>query len=121
MTTGIGAASILGADELPAWRRPLHRATAVVALAVVALNLVDAFATLHHVSLGAEEVNPLMRLLLAHGPLPFFVGKHVLACSGVLGIAAHCHVPIARALLKMVLLPVYVAIVAYQLALFVVV
>ena len=87
-------------------------------MTIVMLNLIDAFSTLRHVDWGAEEVNPLMRMLLGGGPLVFLVGKHVLAAGGVIGIAAHCRHAAARRMLQYVLLPVYVAIASYQLSLF---
>jgi hypothetical protein len=101
-----------------ALRRPVHPPIVAVALAVVGLNLVDAFCTLRHVALGAVELNPLMRLLLGISPLAFLVGKHLLAAGGVLGIVAHANHPAARQVLRLVLLPVYVAIGVYQVALF---
>ncbi len=104
--------------EQPFWRRRLDRVTLWTALLIVLLNLIDAFSTLRHVEWGAEEVNPLMRLLLGGGPLVFLAGKHVLAAGGVIGIAAHCRHAAARRMLRYVLLPVYVVIAAYQLTLF---
>ncbi len=92
-----------------------------VALAVIALNLLDAFCTLRHLELGAIEVNPLMRMLLGISPLAFLVGKHLLAAGGVLGIVAQARHQAARQVLRCVLLPVYTAIGVYQLILFAVV
>jgi hypothetical protein len=103
------------------WRRPLAARVALTALAVIALNLLDAFCTLRHVSLGAVELNPLMRALLEEGPLTFLVGKHLLAAAGVIGIVAHARHRAARRMLRCVLLPVYAAIGVYQVALFAVV
>jgi uncharacterized protein DUF5658 len=100
------------------WARPLSRTVVALALVVVGLNLVDAFCTLRHISMGAEEVNPLMRRLLDLGPIAFFVGKHALASAGVLGIVAHCQHLAARRMLTLVLLPIYVAVAGYQLVLF---
>jgi hypothetical protein len=100
------------------WRRPLDRTTVVTAIAVIFLNLIDAFATLHHIDAGAREMNPLMNALVQEGPLAFFWGKHALAAAGVMGIAAQSHHAVARRMLGFVLLPIYVAIATYQLALF---
>jgi hypothetical protein len=100
------------------WRRPLAFPVAVAALAVIVLNLLDAFCTLRHIQLGAVELNPLMRGLLEQGPLPFLVGKHLLAAAGVLGIVAHSRHRAARQMLRLVLLPVYCAIGTYQVLLF---
>lgn len=102
-------------------RRPIPTEIFIVALAVIGLNLLDAFCTLRHLELGAVEVNPIMRMLLGISPLAFVIGKYVLASGGVLGIVAQARHNAARQVLRFVLLPVYVAIGAYQLALFAVV
>ncbi len=105
----------------PFWKRPLPRGIVIVALAIVGLNLLDAFCTLRHLQLGAVELNPLMRELLALGPLEFLIGKHCLAAAGIMGIVAQAGHPAAHRMLRFVLLPVYSAIGAYQLVLFTVV
>jgi hypothetical protein len=102
-------------------RRPIPTGTFIVALAVIGLNLLDAFCTLRHLQLGAVEVNPIMRMLLGISPLAFIVGKYVLASGGVLGIVAQARHSAARQVLRFVLLPVYMAIGVYQIALFAVV
>ena len=111
-------AALVAPRRAAVWQRSVDRTTLLIALAVIALNVVDAFCTLHHISMGAEEVNPIMKFLLDRGDLTFLVGKHVLAAGGVLGIVAHCHHGIARKMLRFVLLPIYVAIVIYQMSLF---
>jgi hypothetical protein len=56
-----------------------------IAQAVLVLNLLDAIFTLVYVTGGdATEANPLMEVLLAHGPLQFVITKHVLVSLGVL-------------------------------------
>lgn len=99
------------------WRRPLSRASSRVALAIVFLNLVDAFGTLRHVAHGAEELNPLMERLMEEGALPFVLGKHVIACAGIVGVLLYSRYRIARWALELGLFPVYLAIAAYQIAL----
>jgi hypothetical protein len=106
------------ARPVPFWRRRLDGVTLYTAMAIVFLNLVDAFSTLRHIEWGAEEVNPLMKFLLGGGPLVFLIGKHVLAAGGVIGIAAHCRHLAARRMLRWVLLPIYLTIAIYQLVLF---
>ena len=103
---------------MPILRRPLAPGILIAALAVIALNLLDAFCTLRHLELGAVEVNPIMRMLLGISPLAFLLGKHVLAAGGVLGIVAQARHRAARHVLRLVLLPVYAAIGIYQIALF---
>jgi hypothetical protein len=102
-------------------RRQIPTGVFIVALAVIALNLLDAFCTLRHLELGAIEVNPIMRFLLGISPLAFIIGKYVLASGGVIGIVAQARHSAARQVLRFVLLPVYAAIGVYQLALFAVV
>ena len=103
-----------------AFVRPVDTRTAMLALGIIALNLVDGFATLRHVSHGAEELNPIMQLLLRHGEQSFLMVKHLLASLGVIGIAMHGHVRAARVALW-ILLPLYMAIAIYQTALFTVI
>jgi hypothetical protein len=97
--------------------RQVERRFVLLALTIIALNLVDAFATLRHLDHGAEEVNPLMRALVAGGPVRFLAVKHALASVGVVGIALH---PRGKpALLALwLLLPLYALIAAYQMILF---
>jgi hypothetical protein len=97
--------------------RPLDSRTTLLVLAILALNLVDGFATLRHLSYGAEELNPFMEALLRQGASRFLVIKHLLASLGVLGIAIHDRVRAARVALW-ILFPLYAVIVAYQAALF---
>jgi hypothetical protein len=112
---------VIRSEKLSIWRRPISRGVVTVALIVIGLNLLDAVCTLRHLSMGAVELNPLMRALLEHGPLAFVVGKHCLAAAGILGIVAHSSHPAAQRMLRFVLLPVYSAIGTYQLVLFAVV
>ena len=111
------AAPGLSARAAAVLQRPVARRTLILALAIVGLNLVDAFATLRHLSHGAEELNPLMGALLRCGPLRFLAVKHALASLGVLGIAIHPHARAARVAMW-VLLPLYLLLAAYQVALF---
>ena len=98
--------------------RPVPATVVYLALLVIGLNLVDAFCTLIHLSHGAVELNPIMRILLGISPIAFLVGKHLLAAGGVLGIAAQSRHPAAQKVLRLVLVPVYAAIGVYQIALF---
>jgi hypothetical protein len=102
---------------VPLLFRSVERRTLYAGLAVLALNLVDAFATLRHLDHGAEELNPLMMVLLRHGTTSFVTVKHALASVGVLGIAAHPRARAARIAMA-VLVPLYVAIALYQVVLF---
>src|SRR5207302_7065204 len=76
--------------------RPIDVHTTTLAIAILFLNLVDGFATLRHLTHGAEELNPLMQLLLSHSAAAFLLVKHLLASLGVIGIAMHGRVRAAR-------------------------
>lgn len=97
--------------------RPLDTRITTLSLAILALNLLDAFATLRHLEHGAQELNPFMLALLHHGAGPFLVVKHLLASAGVIGIALH---PGKRAadIALYILLPLYSLLAIYQIALF---
>lgn len=90
----------------------------MTALAILCLNLLDAFLTLVHVAAGAEEQNPFMAFFLGAGPLTFLVVKYALAGVGLVGILFFDPHRVARLALRWILLPTYLAIVAYQVALF---
>jgi hypothetical protein len=97
--------------------RPLEMRTVCLCLAILALNLIDAFATLRHLEHGAEELNPFMLALLHKGAQPFLVVKHVLASIGVVGIALYpgqraAHIALA------ILFPIYFLLALYQIGLF---
>src|ERR1051325_5739312 len=97
--------------------RPLDSRIALACVAILGLNLLDAFATLRHLEHGAEELNPFMQILLHHGARSFLVVKHVLASAGVLGIAMY---PERRAaqVAMWILFPVYLLLGIYQIGLF---
>jgi hypothetical protein len=97
--------------------RPLDNRTALLCLAILALNLLDAFATLRHLEHGAQELNPFMLALLHRGAGHFLVVKHMLASAGVIGIALH---PGRRAadIALFILVPLYSLLAVYQIALF---
>ncbi len=97
--------------------RAIDRKTVALGLAIIGLNLVDAFSTLRHLDHGAEELNPLMQLALARGPMSFFGLKQLLASVGVIGIVAHPEVHAARVAL-LILIPIYALLALYQLVLF---
>jgi hypothetical protein len=97
--------------------RPLDRRTTFLCLAILALNLLDAFATLRHLEHGATELNPFMAALLHKGAGHFLVVKHLLASAGVLGIALHPGRRSAKIALY-TLFPLYTLLAVYQIALF---
>lgn len=97
--------------------RPLDNRTTLLCLAILALNLLDAFATLRHLEHGAQELNPFMSALLHQGAGHFLIVKHLLASAGIVGIALHPGRRAAAAALY-VLFPLYTLLAFYQIALF---
>src|SRR5262249_45981179 len=97
--------------------RPLDSRTVLFCVAILLLNMVDAFSTLRHLEHVAEELNPFMVVLLHRGALSFLVVKHLLASLGVVGIALH---PARRTanLALYFLVSLYSLLALYQLALF---
>ena len=98
-------------------RRPVPPAIAFISIAVLALNLVDVGFTLHHLELGAIELNPLMRELLERSPLHFVLGKHLMVGTGIVAVAGHCSFWLAAAALRLVVLPAYGLTAIYQVTL----
>ena len=97
--------------------RPIERHIAILGMAILLLNLVDAFATLRHLEHGAEELNPFMGALLKRGAREFLLVKHALASLGVMGIALYPTQRAAHYALA-VLVPVYGLLAVYQICLF---
>jgi hypothetical protein len=89
----------------------------LVALAIIGLNLFDVVLTLRHLEAGAVEINPLMQQLLERGSFAFAAGKHFLVGAGVLALTTQCHHNAAACALRFVLLPAYIALALYQVAL----
>src|SRR5438046_8887758 len=100
-----------------ALRRPLDTRLALFCVAILMLNLLDAFATLRHLEHGAQELNPFMQALLHRGANHFLIVKHVLASLGVIGIAMHPGKRAAEVALS-ILFPLYSALAVYQVTLF---
>jgi Domain of unknown function (DUF5658) len=97
--------------------RPLDLRISILCLAILFLNLVDAFATLRHLEHGAEELNPFMSALLHRGAADFMVVKHGLASIGVVGIALYPRQRAAQVALA-ILFPIYFLLALYQIGLF---
>jgi hypothetical protein len=98
------------------WQK-LPRSLVFAALAILTLNFFDMLLTMRHLSLGAVELNPLMRGLLEHSPFAFAAGKHFLVGAGVLALTTQCHHTTAAAALRFVALPAYVFLALYQVVL----
>ena len=103
-------------EVVPIWWRPIRTRRAWLGIGIIILNLFDALGTLWNLSRGAEELNPLMSMLLSVGPYEFVMVKHLLASVGVVGILAHPGARASRVALW-ILFPLYACIALYQVAL----
>jgi hypothetical protein len=83
-------------------------------IAVVLFILFDSFSTLHIISKGGGEANPLMAMLLGLGAGWFVAIKIISALWAFILLAVHRFFPVAR-LLSAVLLAAYGMIVIYHL------
>lgn len=99
------------------WRQPISTGVVAAVIIFMALNLTDAFITLYTTSLDVgEEMNPLMKILLAQGSFSFLIVKYFMVAIAVIGIAGHCRQHReARWALFYLLLPVYLILAMYQL------
>ncbi len=99
-------------------RQPISAGVAVGVILFALVNLADVFSTLYATSFGAEELNPLMDIVLAQGPFSFLTTKYLLGVLGVILIGSYCRQHrTARVALFYVLLPTYLVVVAYNLIL----
>jgi len=89
----------------------------ILALAILALNILDAFFTLSWVERGGSEGNPFMREVLDLGPGAFLFQKCVLAGFWLVVLTVHKNFRLARAGLYS-LLAIYVLLLLYHLLLF---
>ena len=65
-------------------------------LLIILLCVLDAHFTMFHLDRGAEEINPLMNLLIKHGFLYFFIVKYLLTVLGVFIFCIYQSVPLMR-------------------------
>lgn len=61
----------------------MDKRKAFLYLAIFILNLIDGIFTYYFISLGVEELNPLMRILLNNSVFSFFVIKILLVSLGL--------------------------------------
>ncbi len=54
-----------------------------IIIGIILLSVTDALLTLHLISRGADEVNPIMEHFLRYGPLPFLSAKYLLTTASV--------------------------------------
>ena len=75
----------------------------IALLLVVLLSVLDGYFTIFHVDRGAEEINPLMNLVLGCGDCWFFIVKYLLTVIGVLVFCIYQNLLVVRAVLAFVL------------------
>lgn len=85
-------------------------------IGIILLITADSLSTLHIISQGGSEANPLMRWFLERGTLHFLAAKLGTGLLGFLMLAVHRFFPIARSLVALLLLT-YGALVLYHIAL----
>jgi hypothetical protein len=73
-----------------------HAGDLILVIAVFALNLLDAGLTLHHLSAGAVEQNPLMDQLIQWGPLWFLAQKILVVGLCMVALLVHKTFALAR-------------------------
>ena len=78
--------------------------------------VLDSLSTLYIISRGGSEANPLMRWILERGTFTFLASKVATAIVGFLLLGVHRFFPIARSLVKLLLLA-YGALVVYHILL----
>jgi hypothetical protein len=73
-----------------------HAGDLILVLSVFVLNLLDAGLTLHHLSAGAVEQNPLMDQLIQWGPLWFLAQKILVVGLCMVALLVHKTFALAR-------------------------
>ena len=86
----------------------------VALLLIVLLSVLDGYFTIFHVDRGAQEINPLMNLLLGCGDCWFFIVKYLLTVIGVLIFCIYQNLLVVKAVLGFVLV-FYVGVLANHL------
>jgi len=91
----------------------------VIVLATIFLSISDGFFTLHLVSMGAEEVNPIMAFFLQFGVLPFSLVKYFLTAVCLMVFLVHKNfkmfgrIPVKALLIAAFL--IYILLILYEL------
>jgi hypothetical protein len=86
----------------------------IALLLVVLLSVLDGYFTIFHVDMGAQEINPIMNLLLGYGDRWFFILKYLLTVIGVFIFCIYQNLLVVRAVLAFVLV-FYVGVLANHL------
>jgi Domain of unknown function (DUF5658) len=94
-----------------------------ILLTLLVLSLIDAVITIQLLSIGCDEVNPLMARLVEWGVLPFLMGKYLLTAAGLPFLLTFKNfklfgTPFRVGYLFATFVAMYLALIAYQLTLF---
>ncbi len=65
-----------------------------IIIGIILLSITDALLTLHLISHGADEINPVMEHFLKYGPLPFLAAKYLLTTASVILLLIYKNVQI---------------------------
>lgn len=89
-------------------------------IATLLLCLADAFMTMHLLSEGAQELNPVMDFFLNIGPIPFLLVKYSLTGAALLCLLIHKNYPLLAGRLTgksiLVAVPIFYALlIGYEL------
>lgn len=76
---------------------PLDVRRMKLGLFIIAMNILDTFATLRHIEHGCEELNPAMDTLLHMSVYHFVIIKYLMVAVGVIGIITYPRQTIGRA------------------------
>jgi hypothetical protein len=71
-----------------------------VFLASLGLCLADAFMTLHLLSRGAQELNPVMDFFLRIGPIHFLLAKYLVTGASLMWLLIHKDYPLLKGRIK---------------------
>lgn len=89
-------------------------------MASLGLCLVDAFMTLHLLSRGAQELNPVMDFFLRIGPIQFLLAKYLVTGLSLMWLLIHKDYPLLKGRIKcknlLLVVPLlYALLVVYEL------
>lgn len=91
----------------------------VLIVGIVLLCVTDAALTLKILAFGGRELNPVMDLILAYGPVAFFLVKYGLTTAGLMICLVHIRYQLFRIPMRTILLTIfggYLVLVAYEIS-----
>jgi len=84
-----------------------------ILLLIIACSLLDAFYTYRYISMGGQELNPVMDYLLSRGILSFFSYKFVMTGIGIFVLCLHKNFLFARKMITVILVS-YILLMFYH-------